>query len=299
MIRPLPLPLLLLTAFTAAQQQSGPEQSASQQTAGQPPADRPPADRQPASRQPADQEPAGRPPAPAAMPEPAADGLRLHVELAAGTGRFELTTNNSPSRTGHTDAGYVSLTLELIGEHDTGGGIRLEGMRTDDDLFLDTGGIRSRGTDSDVFLFGTGLFGDGIETRVPLRLGLLARNLALKDLAADVSTEWQAVGLGFECEPDFALAHDGPVRWSLYGRFGFAFALATVSTAPATFDADSKMRSVDVGVGTRLQFGAGELGVGWLYRAVSFDESAAVNGARFAAIDGHFSGLIATFALRF
>ena len=253
------LPLLLLGAFAAAQQ--------------------------PGSGQPG-----------GAQPE---DGLRLHVELAAGSGRFEFTTDGSPSRTGHTDAGYLGLTLELIGEHDVGGGVRVEGIRTDDDLFLDTGGIRSRGTDNDVFLFGTGLFGDGVETRVPLRLGLLARNLVHKDLTSDVSTEWQAVGLGFEIEPDFALAHEGPVRWSLYSRFGVAFALATVSTDPATFDADSKMRSVDVGVGTRLQFGAGELGVGWLYRAVTFDESAAVNGARFAAVDARFSGLFATFALRF
>jgi hypothetical protein len=172
-------------------------------------------------------------------------------------------------------------------------------MRSDDDLFFDTGGIRSRGTDSSMFLFGTGQFGDGVETRVPLRMGLLARNLAHKDLASDLSTKWQAVGLGVEVEPDFALAHDGPVRWSLYGRFGFAFALATVSTDPATFDADSKMRSVDACVGTRLQFGAGELGVGWLYRTVSFDESTAVTGSRFAAVDAHFSGLFATFALRF
>jgi hypothetical protein len=264
MIRPLPL-LLLLSAFAAAQQPTGTEPSAM----------------------------------PSAILQPAEDGLRLHVELAAGTGRFEFTTNGSPSRTGHTDAGYLGLTLELIGEHDVGGGVRLTGTRTDDDLFLDTGGIRSRATDSDVFLFGSGLFGDGVEARVPLRLGLLARNLAHKDLTDEVSTEWQAVGLGAECEPDFALAHDGPVRWSLYGRFGFALALATVSTDPATFDADSKMRSVDVGVGTRLQFGAGELGVGWLYRALSFDESAPVNGARFAAVDVRFSGLFATFALRF
>src|SRR5262249_60216428 len=94
-----------------------------------------------------------------------------------------------------------------------------------------------------------------------------------------------SMGVRLEAEPEFVLAGDGALRWSIYGLFGFAFGSTRVPSHPATFDADTTMVGLDLGIGTRLHVAQVEFGLGALFRTTTYDQSESVGGLSYARVD--------------
>lgn len=263
---------------------------------------------QPAIAQPANQtasQPAPSPSEPTPMQRrleaPAADehGLRVRIDLEVGGGNLKHNTHGVPSLQDSTDAGYFRLGGELIGHNNVGGGIRLEGVGSNDDLFIDSGGPRSQATDGELFFHGTGLFEDrGFE--MPVRFGLFLRGYELEDQTNGDRLSYDSVGVRLEVAPDLLIAGGDSVRWSIDGMLAVEFGSTVVSDDPSIIgDAHAHMHGFDAGIGTKLRVKPFEFGVGWLYRRMDVGESDVVGGNFYRAIDTEFSGLVLSMAVRF
>lgn len=222
---------------------------------------------------------------------------RWRCELAFGGGDFEHETVGAPTLQDETGGGYFRLGFEYLGPEDFGGGLRLEGTASDDDLFLATAGSPAEIGDGELFLHGTGLFGDDA-VRVPLRFGLSFRGYTIDDpTGADLT--WASVGPRVELEPDFRLLGNEAVRWSLYGRLSGFAGFTAAESDPATEDWTTTMVGVDVGVGTRLAFEHVQLGIGYLVRSHHAAESDTVNSTFLREFDAEMRGLELSFAVLF
>jgi hypothetical protein len=233
------------------------------------------------------------------MPPVASDsGLRVSIDFALGAGEFEHSTVGSGTLSDSTSAGYFRLGCELMTANQWGGGLRLEGTGSDDDLFESAGALAQEATDASLFAHFTGRFGgDGV--RLPLRVGLFVRNYGIEEQSTGVEVSWFSIGPYLELEPDVPLIHGEEVRLSLRGRLGLGFGATVVETEPATEDYDSAMIAADLGVGVNLEFEHWELGIGYLFRSFDVAESDAVAGTVIREIDVEFQGLVASFAVRF
>jgi hypothetical protein len=265
----------------------------------------------PGAGQPAIAQPANQPPEPAASGQPTpmqrrveapvADehGLRVRIDLEVGGGNLKHNTHGAPTLQDNTDAGYFRLGGELIGHSNVGGGIRLQGIGSSDDLFVDSGGPRSQASDGEVFFHGTGLFeSSGFE--MPVRFGLYLRGYEIEDKTTNDKLNYGSAGIRLEVAPDLAIAGGDSVRWSIGGMFAVEFGNATVTDDPKVIgDAHSHMHGFDVGIGTKLLVHPFEFGVGWLYRRMDVAQSDTVGGSFYRAIDTEFSGLVLSMAVRF
>ncbi len=285
---PLIASLLPFACGLAAQERS---------TAQDPPkAESPKAEANQKPAEPSAQEP--KPAQPIEVAPEATGSLRVCIDVAAGAGTLKQTTQNNSGRDGDTEAYYVRFGVELIGSSGFGGGIRAEGVQSDDELLLDTLGIRSTATDSELFFHGTGIFGDD-DASTAVRLGIFTRTYDQKDKVTDQRLEWSSFGLRLEVEPELTILRKDGLRWSGFGRGSVAMGLTTASSHPATFDADTSMLGLDIGIGTRVQIYGFEFGMGYNYRMLSLEQSETINSQAFAAVDMTYSGLWASFAFRF
>jgi hypothetical protein len=253
----------------------------------------PPARTVPAGTGPANTGPV---PPPAAAPaglqaEPDEWSPRVRLDFALGSGNWRHTTENAPTLDDDTNAGYLRLGVEFLGEDNLGGGFRLEGIASDDNLFNNSGGPPSEARDLDLFLHFTGLFGED-RFHMPVRLGLFLRDYYLEDKATGSDIEWFSIGPRIEAEPDFALVVTDQARWSLFARLGFGFGATAIYTDPATEDFTTTMTVVDVGIGTRLSIGHVQFEVSLLDRAVRYDQSDVQNGTFVRRVDTEFQGLV-------
>jgi hypothetical protein len=247
-------------------------------------------------------QPASRESAPvkqAPQAAPAADsGLEVSIDFALGAGRFDHDTEGSGTLSDRTSAGYFRLGFELMTASDWGGGLRIEGTGSDDDLFVSSGAPAQEATDASLFLHFTGRFGsDAVD--VPLRVGLFVRNYTIEEDLTGAEIQWSGFGPGLEVEPDLALIRGDTARLSLRGRLGLAVGVASIETEPATEDFDSVMASFDAGLGLHLAFEHVDLGIGYLFRSLDVAESDDVAGLVIREIDSEFRGLVASLAVRF
>lgn len=215
------------------------------------------------------------------------------VYLHVGGGDFEHETSGSATVSDETSARLVRFGFEAFGEG-LGGGLRLEGMISDDDLFAETAGSPAEATDAELFLHFTGLIGDSQHTHIPARFGLFLRDYRFEEQSTGFEVDWASVGVRAEIEPDFELVRGDTVRWSLFGLLGLGFGFGNVSTDPETFDADTTVFTYDLGVGTRLQLSHFEVGLGLMRRATNFDESEDVGGLMFREVDTELTALFLT-----
>jgi hypothetical protein len=216
---------------------------------------------------------------------------RVRLDFAVGSGNWRHSTQNAPTLDDDTNAGYVRLGVEFLGQDNLGGGFRIEGIGSDDDLFRDSGGPPSEARDLDLFMHFTGLFGED-RFHMPVRLGLFLRDYYLEDKTTGGAIEWFSIGPRIEAEPDFALVICEQTRWSVFARVGFGFGATAIYTDPATEDFTTTMTMADVGIGTRLSIGHVQFEAALLDRAVRYDESDVVNGSFVRRVDTEFQGLV-------
>ena len=232
---------------------------------------------------------------------PAAASSTVRIELAFGGGTWEHTTSGVAALTDDTDARYMRLGFEIIGRNDFGGGLRLEGTVSDDDLFVQSGGVAAEAGDGELFLHGTGVFGGGPDdvVRMPLRFGLFLRNYRIEERVGGNAIDWQSVGPRVEFEPELRLVGDEDVQWGLYARTGFCFGITSIDNDASTDTFDSTMFGFDFGLGTRLGLGPVQLDIGYLLRTHDVEESDYVGGAFIRAIDAEFRGVVVGAAIVF
>jgi len=215
------------------------------------------------------------------------------VRIYAALGRGDLEHDIQSSLRDETGAGQFRTGFEYWGKKRLGGGVRMELLRSQGDLFGD-----SRATDFELFVHGVGILGDS-RAEVPLRLGLALRQYELEDNATGESLKWSSFGPRVEVEPDIALIRNDRVRWSIYGRLSTFAGLTVIETDPASDEWNSSVFGLDAGIGTRLQFAKYLVDVGYLYRSHDAAESDVMNFTVIRAFDAEYSGLLISFGVVF
>jgi hypothetical protein len=222
---------------------------------------------------------------------------RFRIALGLSGGRFEFDSDGS-ALADRTSAGLFRLQFEGTSRAGIGGGVRLESIASDDDLFAGSAFATSEATNSTLF----GHFTWRIEEHrfaMPLRIGLLANGLVLTENTSDAESTYSSIGPYFEIAPEVTLARSGRTAWSLYGEFGFG-AAATI----AEFDGDNRDYESSTGyagveLGTRLTLGKIELGLAYVGRWQSMDESDPEGGNVAFGYDSEYQGALFTFGIVF
>lgn len=225
-------------------------------------------------------------------------GLRILVDIALGGGNLEHNVSGSSLFSDDTSAGYLRFGFEVLGQSGWGGGARFEGLATDDDLFASTGGVPSTNSDAEFFFHATKEFG-GEQFRMPVRFGLFLRGYEQEANATGNTVTWSNVGPRLEFEPEFALVHGASLRWSLFAQLGAEVGYTKIETDPSTDKYTSSMTALDLTLGTRLQFSAVELELGFRNRSLYFDRSDTVNAIAVPEIDIYERLLVIGLRLRF
>lgn len=221
------------------------------------------------------------------------------LDFGFGFGRFEHDTKGAPQLSDSTDGSYVRLGFELVGDSGFGGGLRLDGYVSDDDLFVDTLGARGEASFGQLFLHGTAHTAHG-RFELPLRFGLFLGGYSLEDVGTNATVDWASFGFRIELEPDLALVQSDGMRWSLYGTLGAQIGDVEVSTDPRTIgSADSDMTGFDLSIGTRWRFKNIDFGLSFLWSRLRYDDSDAVGGFYYRGFAAEFTGLLVTSGIRF
>lgn len=220
-------------------------------------------------------------------------------EIGFAGGRFEHRTKGS-TLDDDTDGALFRLQFEGSSSQGFGGGIRLEGISSDDDLFADTG-TAAEGFSGELFAFFAYRPPD-LRIDLPLRVGFTLSNYRVEENVSEDRIDYTSAGVKFEIAPEFPLIQREHFRWSIYSAASLGFGASRVesdTSSPGDFDADSEMTMFGFDVGTRFRFGHASLGVGYVYRELNVDDSDVVGGSFFLGIEQSFSGLMLTFGLNF
>lgn len=244
-----------------------------------------------------DSQPRPAVPPPTYADEVPIDRPNFFTEISLGGGSFEHRTKGS-DLDDKTSAGYFKLQFEGFSDMGFGGGIRIEAVGSDDNLFEGTANPLSQAGSGELFLY----FGyrPRLERwELPMRVGLILHNYGLEENISGDRIDYTSGGIRFEIVPDFALVQRQNLRWSLYSALSFGFGSTTVSTDPDTFEADSTTAMFGFDLGTRLRIGLLDLGVGYVYRSQTVDDSEVVGSFYYLGVEQEFSGLQVTLGVVF
>ncbi len=217
---------------------------------------------------------------------------RVRIELGLGAGSLDHTTEGS-NLDGDTDAGAFRLGFEAFGKSGLGGGVRYEAWTTDDDLFDDAGFNSTEGTSTSLFAHLSYRLGDD-HFAVPVRGGLLLHNHRLEDLILGQDTDFTTFGLLTEIAPELFLSRGEHVSWSLLGGLSLGTGLTNIDSDGLPDDYDSATVFYGLELGTRVRFDSIELGLSFVSRGHSMDESDPKNGLSVLGYDSTFSGVMLT-----
>ena len=224
----------------------------------------------------------------AQAPEPARARFDVGVGFAGGT--FEHRTDAS-ARDDRTSGALLLLHGEATTAGGFGGGLRLESLVSDDDLFAGTGSNEVEANQGTLFVHLTWR----LQTErfvLPIRAGLLLDDYQLADQVTDLELDHLSAGGYFELAPSFTLAANDTLRWSLFATAGAGIAATTIDPDGDDEDYDASTTRYGLEVGTRVAFGRFELGVSGLGRWQSMGESDPENGTTIAGYDTEFVGVM-------
>ena len=130
----------------------------------------------------------------------------FRVELGIGAGSATHNTDKS-DLDGDTGAGFFRLQFEGFSDEGFGGGLRLEGWKSDDDLFDDNGFPGIEATTSSLFAHASWRITDD-NLRMPIRVGALFSGHQLEDTTTGEQTTFSSFGPQFEVAPELFLTQD-------------------------------------------------------------------------------------------
>jgi hypothetical protein len=224
---------------------------------------------------------------------------RFRIGAGIAGGNFDFDTEGS-ALSDDTEALLLRLSFEGTGRRGIGGGIRFESLGTDDDLFQGTGFPRSEAAMGSAFAHFTYRFEEH-RFAMPLRAGLLWNALVLEENVTNDQVEYLSVGPYFELAPEVTLARSGRTSWSLYGELGFGFGGTWIEIERDPRDYESVTFFGGIELGTRLLLNKIELGLAYVGRWQSMDESDPEGFPPQIALgyDAAFHGLLFTFGVVF
>lgn len=214
----------------------------------------------------------------------------FRVNLAFGGGDFEHRTDDS-TLDGDTDGGMFRLSFEGTTKKGIGGGLRFEGIASDDDLFVDAGFAATEATMSTIFLHFT-YRAQADRFAMPIRIGLLLDGYVLEEDVSGDEVTYGSIGPYFELAPEVAIVEQRKLSWTIYGQFGAGIAATGIDIEGDDNDYVSSTVLFGAEIGTRLRVGPVELGVGVVGRWRSMDESDVENGLVVLGYDSEFRGLL-------
>lgn len=214
----------------------------------------------------------------------------LHVRLAFGGGEWEHKTVGS-TLDDETDAGFVRLDVEATSRRGYGGGLRFEGLRTDDDLFVDAGFAANEARLSSIYLHFT-YRAQAERFAMPVRIGFVLEGYQLEEEVTNDEITFASLGPYLELAPEVSIVASKRFSWSVYGEAGVGIAGTGIDVENDDEDYSSATVLFGAEVGTRLRVGPVELGVAVVGRWRSMDESDEENGFVVFGYDAEFRGLV-------
>lgn len=215
---------------------------------------------------------------------------RWRIELGLAGGQLEHLTESS-NLDGDADAGMFRVGLEAFGKSGLGGGIRYEAWASDDNLFASAPAVEAQ--TGSLFAHLSYRFGEQ-DFLMPLRGGLLLHNHRLDPGSSVDEIDFATAGMLIEVSPEFILTRTESVRWSLYGTLGLGTGFTTIESDALASDFDSTTNFFGVDIGTRVAFGAFEVGLSYVLRRHEMDRSDPENSLVVFGYDSTFDGIMLT-----
>lgn len=219
--------------------------------------------------------------------------FRANAGVAAG--RFHYRVDDRSLDDG-ADAGLLRLQVEGTGSRGFGGGVRFEGVASDDSLFARNGSEADYGS---LYLHGTLRLSEHRFT-FPVRFGLLLNQLHLDRSTANLETTYSSIGPQFELAPEVVLWRRRGLQWTAYGEFGVGITGTHTEFAGDSNDYWSASAFAGVEIGMRFRVRPVEIGLAYLGRWQSMGESSTEAGGFYAqGFDASFQGVFLTFGVMF
>jgi hypothetical protein len=196
-----------------------------------------------------------------------------------------------------TDAGFFGLLAEVSGASSgIGGGIELEVMGTDDDLF-ENGPVEQQISTFGIAPFFLCRMRAGDRFRIPVRIGPWLHFLDAEDEGSSDSLTWATLGLRFAVEPEMVLVQDRDFQLSLFSEVSLAGGGSVVHEELGSTDEDYETTGGVFGleIGPRFRMSHFFASVSFLHRGISMDESDSENGVRIPGFDSEFNALAFSF----
>lgn len=195
-----------------------------------------------------------------------------------------------------TSASFVGLIVEGNSRSGFGGGLSLEIMGSDDNLFEDQGAPAQAATleFAPFFLYRVRA---GERFRMPVRVGPWIHVLTLDDQASSDSLDWVSYGLRAAVEPEIAVVHSPNFDLTLFAGLSLAAGATTIQEDFSGIDEtyDSTSTAFGFELGPRFRWTHFFAGISYLHRGLSVDESEFVNNFAIRAIDTSYDGIAVTF----
>jgi hypothetical protein len=217
---------------------------------------------------------------------------RFYLGLGLASGTYDYKTEGS-LLDGDTGAGLLRLQFEATSAAGFGGGLRLEGIVSDDDLFVDAGFPATEAKIGSLFAH----FTWRLQTdrfAMPMRAGFLFDSHQLEDVATSQQLTFASGAFQVEVAPELALIAREGFHWTAYGELGLGVGSTTaeIDGDPNEYDSDSSFAGLEIG--TRFRFGLVELGLAYVGRFQDVDQSDVVAGNFVFGYEAAFQGAMLT-----
>ena len=227
--------------------------------------------------------------------------LRGSLGWAGGSLRLD---SDAPGLDDRADAELFQAHFEATSSRGFGGGLRYERFSSDgvDGLYRDPLDPSDPGVkaSNEAFQAHFTYLMRQHRFEMAVRAGLMQSKLVLDDpIAADPEIDFTSFGPFFEVEPEVTLVRRGRSRWSVYGKFGFAFAPTSIDADNDPRDYVSESTFLNLELGTRYRAGPVELGLAFLGRYQSMDQSSVTGGQFVYGFESGFHGLLLSAGVRF
>jgi hypothetical protein len=228
---------------------------------------------------------------------------RTAAQLEAGAGTYQVNIDGFADDS--TDAGLFGFSFETIPRTKVGGGARVRGISSNDDLeypvntpFGPVTLSDGQASQGDWFLHATYDSGDE-RTRLPFRFGMGVRSFEVESVTQGNSLSWSSVGPHVEFAPRLPLNRSESSTLSFQGLLGLGYGLTTIEASGTSEQWDSTAVFFDFGVGLGATFEKVYFDVGYRYLSSRYAEGDLEAAAPVPETEASFSGVVFTFGARF